>query len=167
MSLNNTLESDTNMNIQLRNFSMAICLCISGLAFADEGVLIRPHAGFGSIDGNSYQHAGMRILFDASTEKKYGLELTRVNTKQGNFLAAGIVLEKKVNGWFNMSIGTIGYLGMNSATPNVPGMVLNLGWEPETQGALKPFVTMRNDIILFADKTRSGTALSAGVSVKF
>jgi hypothetical protein len=154
------------MKIQLRNICMAIGLCFSGVALADNGLLIRPQAGIGSLDGNTYHHAGLRFLFDASTEKKYGLELTRVNTKQGDYLAAGIVLEKIENGWFNMSIGTIGYLGLNSATPNVPGMVLNLGWEPETQGALKPFVTMRNDI-LFGDKTRSGTALSAGVAVKF
>ncbi|MDD5056472.1 MAG: hypothetical protein PHQ60_01280 [Sideroxydans sp.] len=154
------------MNLQLRNICVAMSLCLSSVAFADAGVLIRPHAGFGSMDGNSYQHAGMRLLFDASSEKKYGLELTRVNTKQGDYLAAGIVLEKKVNGWFNLSIGTIGYLGVNSTTANVPGLVANLGWEPETNGAFKPFVTLRNDI-LFGDKTRAGTALSAGVAMKF
>ena len=144
----------------------ACMLGLSAHAMADDGMLIRPQAGFGSMGGNSYQHAGLRLLSAATAEKKYGLELTRVNTGQGDYLAAGIVLEKKVNGWFNMSIGTIGYLGLNNATANVPGLVANLGWEPETNGATKPFVALRNDV-LFGDKTRAGTALSAGVAVRF
>ncbi len=148
---------------------VAVGLCILALvqsrAYADEDVMVRPHAGIGSMDGKQYQHAGIRVLLDASAEKKYGLELTRVNTPQGNYLAAGIVLEQTKFGWFNMSIGTIGYLGRGN-TLNLPGLVANLGWEPETSAAFKPFVTMRNDV-LFDKKMRTGISLSAGLSASF
>jgi hypothetical protein len=138
---------------------------ISEVAFAGDDIVIRPQLGVGILDGGQYKHAGVRILYDASADKKYGLELSRVNTKSGDYVAAGIVLEKKKFGWFNMSIGTIGYFAQGGGQ-NLPGLVANLGWEPEADDALKPFVTMRNDV-LFGSKTLSGTALSAGVSMKF
>jgi hypothetical protein len=152
--------------VRAASFFGILALFLSAHVLADEGLLIRLHTGVGVLDGGSYQHAGLRVLFDASTKKKYGLELTRVNTKQGDYLAAGIVLEKIESGWFNMSIGTIGYFGMDSTTSNIPGLVANLGWEPETVSAFKPFITLRNEI-LFGAKTRAGTALSAGVAMKF
>lgn len=133
-------------------------------AIAEETILIRPHAGIGSFERDVYQHVGLRLLLNANTEKKYGFELTRILTTNADYTAAGIVLEQKKFGWFNMSIGTIGYFGRGSTTPNQPGMVLNLGWEPDTTSEIKPFVTFRNDVI-FADKTISGHAISAGLSI--
>jgi hypothetical protein len=154
----------------MKRVFVAAGLCLMALiqadACADDEVLVRPQVGIGSLDGGQYRHAGLRILFDASADKKYGLELTRVNTRNGDYVAAGIVLEKRKFGWFNMSIGTIGYLAQGSGGQNVPGLVANLGWEPEDSGAIKPFVTMRNDV-LFGSKRLAGTALSAGVSVRF
>jgi hypothetical protein len=49
---------------------------------------------------------------------------------------------------------------------NSPGLVANLGWEPEESGTIKPFVTLRNDV-LFGSKTLYGTALSVGASMRF
>ena len=133
-------------------------------ALADEPIQIRPHAGVGYLDGATYQHAGLRVLLNAGADKKYGLELTRIYTDKDDYTAAGIVLEQKKFGWFNMSIGPIGYFGMSSGSKHLPGMVVNLGWEADTAKAFKPFVTFRNDVI-FADKTISGQSISAGLSV--
>jgi hypothetical protein len=148
-------------------FVAGVCMMLLGQAgaHAGEDILVRPQLGIGSLDGGQYTHAGVRILLDASTEKTYGVELTRVNTRNGDYVAAGIVLEQKKYGWFNMSIGTIGYFAQGGGL-NIPGLVANLGWEPEDFGAMNPFVTMRNDV-LFGSKTLAGTALSAGLLMKF
>lgn len=134
-------------------------------AMADE-ILLRPHVGTGWLDRGHYEHAGMRFLLSANERQKYGLELTRINGVAGSYLATGIVLEQRLYGWFNMSIGSIAYFGQGQGNLNYPGVVANLGWEPDRKNGLHPFVTLRNDI-LFAGRTLTGTALSAGVSLEF
>jgi hypothetical protein len=152
---------------------LIICLMgtlglFSSLCFAqDSSIVLRPHAGMGSLDGSAYHHGGGRLLLNTNTFQKYGLELTRLKTTQGDFVAAGIVLEQRLHGWFNMSIGTIGYFSQGSATvQNQPGLVSNLGWEPLDYGVIKPFITYRNDI-LFGNKTRVGQSLSIGFALGF
>lgn len=131
---------------------------------AEEPIKIRPQAGIGKLDGENSQHAGLRLLFKASEDKTYGLELTRMTTANVEYVVAGVILEKKVLGWFNMSIGSVGYFGQGSGTKNYPGFLTNLGWEPDTNKMIKPFVTLRQEVI-FADKTLPGIAISAGLSV--
>ena len=158
------------MKNQMRNpavYLFASLLVAINVSAAEESVIkIRPHVGLGDLDGKAYQHAGVRLLLDANSSQKYGFELTKVRTRQDNYVAAGIVLEKRMFGWFNLSIGTIGYFRQGQGSRNYPGLVANLGWEPPTTGAIKPFVTYRNDTI-FADKTLVGNALSAGFLISF
>jgi hypothetical protein len=65
-----------------------------------------------------------------------------------------------------MSIGSIGYFGQGGSVQNVPGLISNLGWEPVTTDTIKPFVTLRNDV-MFGSKTKAGYALSAGLSLTY
>jgi hypothetical protein len=147
-------------------FCAELIACFSAHpAKAQDAFLLRPQAGIGVMDGAQYQHAGFRLLLNASDVKKYGLELTRINTAQGDYIAAGIVLEKK-EGWFNASIGSIGYYGQGVGMQDQPGLVANLGWEPEYTDSFKPFVTLRNDLI-FGSKRLSGSSLSVGLAVGF
>jgi hypothetical protein len=120
----------------------------------------------GVLEGKSYQHIGTRLLLGANDKQKYGLELSRLNTAQGDYLAVGIVLEQRKFGWFNMSIGSIGYFWQGGGVQNVPGLISNLGWEPVTTDTIKPFVTLRNDV-MFGNKTKAGYALSAGLSLTY
>lgn len=145
---------------------LTVALMTSGNALADGDMTVRPQLGFGKLGGKSYQHAGTRLLLNANDRQKYGLELSRVNTSQGDYLAVGIVLEQRKFGWFNMSIGSIGYFGQGGGVLNAPGLVSNLGWEPVTSDAIKPFVTLRNDV-MFGSKTKVGYALSAGLSLTY
>jgi hypothetical protein len=94
------------------------------------------------------------------------MELTRIFTDKVDYVVAGIVLEQTKFGWLNLSIGSVGYFGQSRAMPNLPGLLLNVGWEPETTSAIKPFVTIRYDNI-FAEKLIAGTAISAGLSAIF
>ncbi len=131
--------------------------------YAQDTIMLRPQAGIGELDSTQYQHAGFRLLFSASDTKKAGLELTQISTSRGDYVAAGIVLEKK-EGWLNLSIGSIGYFGQGAGMQNLPGLVANIGWEPQKSGLFKPFVTLRNDII-FGNKTLTGNCLSVGLAV--
>lgn len=135
-------------------------------AEGSSGITIRPHLGLGNLDGEASQYAGLRLLLVANETKRYGFELTRIHTRETNYVAAGIVLEARAHGWFNASIGTIGYFDQGQAGHNYPGLMANLGWEPTTTSAFKPFVTVRFDTI-FADKTLNGISLSAGLAASF
>jgi hypothetical protein len=146
---------------------VALAVLFNSGVWADDAVQVRPHAGIGKLDSDTYRHAGLRLLLNANAEKKYGFELTRISSSRNDYIAAGIVLEQKKAGWFNMSIGTVSYFGQGDTQMNQPGLVANLGWEPDTSGAFKPFVTLRNDVIFVAGKTQFGNALSAGLSVGF
>lgn len=146
------------------------CALIALLTFAPPAsageLTMRPQAGLGELDGKRNEHLGLRMLLSATGIRRYGLELSRLSRGDGDYVAAGIVLEQRLFGWFNMSIGTIGYFGQGNDARNHPGLVANLGWEPDTNSPFMPFVTLRNDVI-FADNTQSGAALCAGFSIKY
>ncbi len=111
-------------------------------------VVFRPHFGYGvTMEGKSISHYGVRILLPSGDNKKYGLEITSFDSKDDNFISAGIVLEQRLLEWFNMSIGTIGYFDYGNNSTNTAGLVSNLGWEPNNHRPFKPFVTYRNDVI--------------------
>jgi hypothetical protein len=134
-------------------------------AKVQDAILFRPQAGIGVMNDVEYRHEGFRLLLNASDTKRYGLEYSRVSTAQGDYIASGIVLEKK-EGALNLSIGTIGYNGQSGSTQFRPGVVLNVGWEPVVSGMFRPFVTYHNDVI-FADTRLFGHALSMGLAVGF
>ncbi len=131
----------------------------------------RPHSGIGyttsygkGLHGIAY-HFGGRFLLEASSTKKYGLEITYIKhpaLENKNYLALGIILEQiKFNG-FNMSIGTIGYINAREKS-NPFGLVTNLGWEPQTGGRFKPFVTYRSEWI-FDHVILGINSISIGIS---
>lgn len=115
----------------------------------------RPSAGVGyttsygkGIAGLGY-HIGGRFLLEANPNQKYGLEITYIRavaSESRDYVAMGIVLEQRKFNWFNMSIGTIGYINIRESTYPF-GIVTNLGWEPRASGRLKPFVTYRSEWI--------------------
>ncbi len=91
---------------------------------SNEAFTIRPHFGFGN-KGSAY--FGARVLLNANQTKKYGLEITKFNTNDDDFLIAGIVLEQRLFRWFNMSIGTLGYFDYGKNDENIAGLTTNLG----------------------------------------
>lgn len=137
--------------------------------YAEDGVVFRPHIGFGysSSSNGIVSHVGGRLLLDAGDNRRYGLEATYFNLKDiDDFTSFGIILEQRLWMWFNMSIGTIGYFGYGKNSGNPAGLVTNLGWEPEIFKNLKPFINYRNDFI-FHDDTAKIYSLSAGLNWHF
>jgi hypothetical protein len=143
-------------------------------ALADV-LAIRPHVGlgYGSEPGGESSgrvlHAGGRVLLSASASKSYGIEATYLQVPakgtHAEYLAVGIVLEQRLWHWFNMSIGTIGYVGLATGTGNPFGIVTNLGWEPDW-GRFSPFVTYRSEWI-FRSPVVTVNSASAGATARF
>jgi len=124
---------------------------------------IRPHFGYGV---DNLTHYGVRILLNSNPYQAYGFEITNFKDKNKQFQAVGIVLEQRLWGYFNMSIGTIGYFNYGENGENFIGVVSNLGWEPDNHIPFKPFITYRNDVI-FAQKIKSLHSISVGFKFEF
>ncbi|MBN2016934.1 MAG: linear amide C-N hydrolase [Candidatus Cloacimonetes bacterium] len=131
-----------------------------------NNVLIRPTGGFGFIGNQQFFHAGARILLQTGESQRYGLDVTYFDRKGDTFFSLGIVLEQILWGWFNSSIGTIGYFHYGEDNESVVGITSNLGWEPDNHIPIHPFVTWRNDII-FGKKVENVNSISAGVDFYF
>ena len=130
---------------------------------SNSNIQIRTHFGYGN-GGN--RHYGLRILLNSSDKQSYGLEITKF-TKKSDFKAIGIVLEQRLWGWFNMSIGTIGYFDYGAEKQNLIGLVSNIGYEPDNHIPFKPFLTYRNDIIFLKNKTKTLHSFSIGFKFEF
>ena len=140
------------------------------IANADSSLVVRPQVGYGYMGSSSpsnkgsVQSFGLRVLLGAGEVKKYGLEATKFQLKNGrSFSSLGIVIEQRLWGWFHMSIGTVGYFNYDTVLKNPVGLMSNLGWEPVTYKNFKPFVTYRNDLI-FAEPRAVVHSLSIGFS---
>lgn len=151
-------------------------LFLSQTLQAKQLISIRPQAGYGisnssdsQFDGN-IRHFGTRILLHADGSRKFGLELNRFQFENKNnardFYSFGFVLEQTLANWFKLSVGTVGYsnYGLNSDSP--VGIVTNLGWEPNNDKSIKPFIVLRNDFI-FHDQTTRINSLSFGITWTF
>ncbi len=151
---------------------IVIMFILAGISLSSS-LIIRPQGGYGyfhSADPDSSgatYHAGARILLPASEVKRFGLEFSWFDVKDaGEFTSMGILLEQKMWNWFNNSIGTVGYFGFGEDSENIVGLMTNLGWEPNWDKALKPFVTYRTDFI-FSEELTTIHSLSAGLALGF
>jgi len=148
-------------------------LFFPSLVCAEPSLIVRPQVGYGyfdssaSNDDGSAYHVGARILLNVGAIRRYGLEISQFNIEHGgDFTSLGIVLEQRLLGWFNMSLGTVGYFGYSVDLENPVGLMTNLGWEPVLDNPFQPFITYRNDII-FSNKIDTVHSLSIGVTCEF
>lgn len=147
--------------MNIKKYILLLIIC-SNVVFA---VSIRPQVGYGIDDS---KHLGLRILLKSSPsmEQAYGLEITQFKTTNDEFTAIGIILEQRQFGWFNNSIGTIGYLNYGEDNQNIFGLVTNLGFEPKTNNFFKPFISFRTDLI-FTKSINHIYSLSIGYKFNF
>ena len=124
-----------------------------------SALLIRPQFGIGS-DGLA--HIGGRVLLATNAFQKFGIELTNFQNSTQNFTAVGIMLEQRLWSWFNMSMGTVGYIGYGDSKENTFGFSTNLGWEPDNDIPFLPFVTYRTDMVFATEKMEILHSVSIG-----
>lgn len=172
------------LKLSCRARSIEIATLVAGIVLAfwptavhADGIVLRPHTGvayaasMSNGDSGLGFHAGLRAQADVSPVRSGGFEITYIDPfafgdkKMGDrkrYIAAGFVLEQRLWKWFHMAIGTIGYIGIESPRTNPFGVVTNLGWEPDTAGTVRPFITYRSEWI-FSNPVISINGISVGI----
>ena len=152
---------------------LLILTFLPSIVSAESSLVFRPQVGYGYMDSSdssnkgNISHVGLRVLLSAGGIRKYGLEATKFRLNDGkSFSSLGIVLEQRLWGSLNSSIGTVGYFNYGVDSRNPVGLMTNLGWEPSGYENFKPFITYRNDII-FAEHTDIAHSVSIGIKLAF
>jgi hypothetical protein len=101
-----------------------------------QTVTIRPGSSIGycnadDIKGLSYTY-GLKILLMANEFQRYGVKIDHLNIladDKHSYLSTGIFLEQVVFKYFNMGIGTVGYINTVQWGENPFGLYTHLGFE--------------------------------------
>ena len=101
-----------------------------------QTVLIRPGSSVGyckadDIKGLSYTY-GLKILLMSNAFQRYGVKIDHFNIladDKHSYLSTGIFIEQVVFKYFNMGIGTVGYVNTIQWGENPFGLYTHLGFE--------------------------------------
>jgi hypothetical protein len=99
-------------------------------------VIIRPNGSIGywsanDIKGLSYSY-GLKVLLLANDFQRYGLLIDHINImadEKYSYLCMGLYIEQVVFKYFNMGIGTVGYVNTINLGKNPFGLYTHLGFE--------------------------------------
>jgi len=101
-----------------------------------QTVLIRPNGSIGyckadDIKGLSYTY-GLKILLMSNDFQRYGIKVDHLNilaNEKHSYLSTGLFIEQVVFKYFNMGIGTVGYINTVQWGENPFGVYSHLGFE--------------------------------------
>jgi hypothetical protein len=101
-----------------------------------QTVLIRPSSSVGyfsadDLSGLSYTY-GLKILLMANEFQRYGVKIDYLNIladETHSYLSTGLFIEQIVFKYFNMGIGTVGYINTIQWGENPFGLYTHLGFE--------------------------------------
>ena len=101
-----------------------------------QTVLIRPGGSVGfckadDMKGASYTY-GLKILFMSNDFQRYGIKVDHLNIltdDRHSYLSTGLFIEQVLFKYFNMGIGTIGYINIVQWGENPFGLYSHLGFE--------------------------------------
>jgi len=122
----------------MRKFGVVLFFTLFLLAgnIYGQTVLIRPGSSVGywkadDIEGMSYSY-GLKILLMSNNFQRYGIKVDRINIladEEYSYLSTGIFIEQIVFKYFNMGIGTVGYINTVQWGENPFGLYTHLGFE--------------------------------------
>ena len=119
---------------------LGFVLTLFVLSFASnvygQTVLIRPSSSVGywsadDMEGLSYTY-GLKILLMANEFQRYGVKIDHLNIladEKHSYLSTGLFIEQIVFKYFNMGIGTVGYINTVEWGENPFGLYTHLGFE--------------------------------------
>jgi len=101
-----------------------------------QSVLIRPGGSVGyckadDMEGLSYTY-GIKILLMSNDFQRYGVKVDHFNIladDKHSYLSTGLFIEQVVFNYFNMGIGTVGYINTVQWGENPFGIYSHLGFE--------------------------------------
>lgn len=156
-------------------FLFLICL-VSSYA-TGQSLIVRSEASVGymtTFDDNHsiVQNYGGKVLFGITEKQRFGLKLDYMNTDFNNvllnreYVGIGLVLEQVLFKYFNMGIGTVGYVPLNGYKEHSPfGVYTHLGFEYTFDSGLILLAAYQTDFIF---NTRFGinNAFKVGVGYR-
>jgi hypothetical protein len=101
-----------------------------------QTVLVRPGGSIGyctadDMKGLSYTY-GIKILLMANEFQRYGVKVDHLNIladDKMSYLSTGLFIEQVLFKYFNMGIGTVGYINLLEKGENPFGLYTHLGFE--------------------------------------
>ena len=143
-----------------------ILLGICGYA---QTIIVRPDAsvGFfnaGDTHGMSCSYGGKVILM-ANSSQRYGVLVDHLVLSGESYLTVGIFLEQLVFKYFNMGIGTVGYIGLKD-DENPFGLYTHLGFECPFAARFYFLAAYQSDMI-FGSPLVTNNAVMLGIGVVF
>ena len=101
-----------------------------------QSVIIRPNSSIGyfnadDVKGLSYTY-GAKILLVANEFQRYGIKIDHLNVladKKESYVSTGLFIEQVLFKYFNMGIGTVGYINTIELGENPFGLYTHLGFE--------------------------------------
>jgi len=122
----------------MKKLILVLLLFVLSLAgnLCGQTVLIRPGSSVGycsadDIKGLSYTY-GLKILLMANDFQRYGIKIDHFNIladEKHSFLSTGLFIEQIILKYFNMGIGTVGYINTVQWGENPFGLYTHLGFE--------------------------------------
>jgi hypothetical protein len=110
---------------------------ITGAVYG-QNILIRPNASAGYFHGDGKKGLscdyGAKILLAANKSQRYGIKIDHLNVfhddnAKSSYVGAGLFIEQVILKYFNMGIGTVGYINVTSPGSNPFGIYSHLGFE--------------------------------------
>jgi hypothetical protein len=133
-------------------------------------VLVRPGGSIGyctagDMKGLSYTY-GLKILLMANEFQRYGIKIDRLNIlaeDEMSYLSTGLFIEQVLFKFFNMGIGTVGYINTMQLGENPFGLYTHLGFEYNFNEWFGILAAFQSDFIFRKSFTRNnGLLLEVG-----
>ena len=121
----------------MKKFIFVLALFFMTLSFSyGQIILIRPNASVGYAFADDTKgltvNYGLKVLLFANKFQRFGIlvdHLFILSDDNVSYLRAGLMLEQVLFKYFNMGIGTIGYINMVQKGENPFGIYTHLGFE--------------------------------------
>lgn len=155
----------------MKKICVVLLFMVLAGAVYGQTVLLRPNASVGyftagDMKGLSYDY-GMKILLSANEFQRYGIKIDHLNLKGDNalsYLGTGIFIEQILFKYFNMGIGTVGYISLQGEN-NPFGIYSHLGFEYSFGKHLNILAAYQSEFI-FRKNFTMNNAFTLGLGVQ-
>ena len=117
--------------------------------------------------GLSYTY-GIKILLMANEFQRYGIKIDHLNIlsdEKSSYMSAGLFIEQVVFKYFNMGIGTVGYINTIQWGENPFGLYTHLGFEYNFNNRINIVAAYQSDFIFRREFTmNNGFLLEIGLN---
>jgi hypothetical protein len=153
----------------MKRLLFVLVFILLGICGYAQSVMIRPDASVGFFNagdkhGVSFSYGGKVILM-ANDFQRYGVLVNHLVLSEDSYLTVGVFLEQVVFHYFNMGIGTVGYIGLKN-DENPFGIYTHLGFEYPVAARFYFLAAYQSEMI-FGPSLIMNNALMLGIGIGF